>query len=72
MNKVKVLYSLTKRSLILGKTSLAREEILAACAAGAWFGLLSRWLTHALSPSAQEMGDLYWRLMARGNEGMTR
>lgn len=56
----------------LGKTLSVRGEIVAASAAGALFGLLSWWLAHNLSPSAEEMGDLYWKLMAMGSEGITR
>lgn len=56
--------------LSLGNTVSAKGEMIAASAAGALFGLLSWWLAHDLSPSAEEMGDLYWRLMAMGGEGM--
>ncbi|GCE15438.1 hypothetical protein KTT_52970 [Tengunoibacter tsumagoiensis] len=54
------------------KTSSARREIIAASAAGALFGLLFWWLNHDLSPSAEDMGEFYWRLMAMGSEGMIR
>ena len=54
--------------LRLGNTLPARGEIIAASAAGALFW----WLAHDLSPSAEEMGDLYWRLMAMGSEGVIR
>ncbi len=47
-------------------------ELIAAHAAGSLFGLISWWLAHDLFPSAEEMGDLYWRLMAMGTEGMVR
>lgn len=54
--------------LSLGNTVSAKGEMIAASAAGALFGLLSWWLAHNLSPSAEEMGDLYWKLMAMGSE----
>ena len=58
--------------LSLGNILSAKGEMIAASAAGALFGLLSWWLTHDLSPSAEEMGDLYWKLMAMGGEGIIR
>ncbi len=54
----------------LGTTAPVRRELIAVSAAGALFGLLSWWLNHDLCPSAEEIGDFYWRLMAAGNEKM--
>jgi len=43
--------------------SLLDGEIFAAHAAGSLFGLISWWLDHAVTPSAEEMGTTYGQLM---------
>lgn len=46
------------------------NELLAAHAAGSLFGLLSWWLNHEAPPSAEQMGSVYFQLMAKGGEGL--
>jgi AcrR family transcriptional regulator len=43
-----------------------KNEILAAHAAGSLFGLISWWLNHERSPSAEKMGAIYFHLMVQG------
>ena len=45
-------------------------EMLAAHAAGSLFGLLSWWLAHEAPPSAEQMGIVYFQLMAKGSEDL--
>ncbi|HET8846161.1 MAG TPA: TetR/AcrR family transcriptional regulator [Ktedonobacteraceae bacterium] len=58
--------------LNMEKTTPLRGELIAAHAAGSLFGLISWWLGHTLSPSAEEMGELYWSLMTMDTESMIR
>lgn len=44
-------------------------ELISAYSAGALFGLISWWLTHQLSPSAEEMGAFLWQLMENAVTG---
>jgi AcrR family transcriptional regulator len=48
----------------MSKRAAISHDLLAASAAGALMGLIEQWLREQLSPSAEVMGDLYWRLMA--------
>ncbi len=41
-------------------------DLIAAHAAGSLFGLISWWLNHEISPSAEKMGAIYSQLMAMG------
>lgn len=43
-----------------------KNEVLAAHAAGSLFGLISWWLNREAVPSAEEMGLIYFQLMAEG------
>lgn len=52
-----------------GLLSSMSGELLSAHAAGALFGLLSWWLTHEISPSAEEMGKLFWQSMEKAATG---
>ena len=56
--------------LKIGCSSSVSSEIFAAHAAGSLFGLLSWWLDHGNSPSAEDMGTIYWQLMAKENEDL--
>ncbi len=58
--------------LNMGKAPSLRSELIAAHAAGSLFGLISWWLAHDLSPSAEDMGNLYWGLMTMDTESMIR
>ncbi len=49
--------------LQIGSLSLVNNEILAVHAAGSLLGLLSWWLNREDSPSAEDMGTIYCRLM---------
>lgn len=49
-----------------GNISTLRNELVAAHAAGSLFGLISWWLNHEVSPSAEKMGAVYFQLMAKG------
>ncbi len=40
-------------------------ELISAHTAGSLFGLLSWWLTHETSPSAEEMGAFFWQLIEK-------
>ena len=53
--------------LKLGSSLMVSSEILAVHAAGSLLGLLSWWLGHEISPSAEEMGAIYCRLMSKEN-----
>lgn len=44
-------------------------ELISAYAAGALFGLISWWLTHQFSPSAEEMGAFLWQLTEKAVTG---
>lgn len=46
------------------------NELIAAHAAGSLFGLLSWWLNHEAPPSAEQMGTVYFQLMAKGGENL--
>ena len=46
------------------------NELIAAHAAGSLFGLLSWWLNHEAPPSAEQMGTVYFQLMAKGSENL--
>jgi len=50
--------------------SSLRNELIAAHAAGSLFGLISWWLRHGVSPSAEHMGAVYFQLMAKGAENI--
>jgi AcrR family transcriptional regulator len=52
-------------------TSSLRNELIAAHAAGSLFGLISWWLRHGVSPSAEQMGSVYFQLMAKGAENIS-
>lgn len=52
--------------LVVQCGSSANPELLAEHAAGSLMALLIWWLHHDLSPSADEMGDLYWKLISPG------
>ena len=43
-----------------------QKELLAAHAAGSLFGLITWWLNHDVSLSAERMGEIYCQLMAVG------
>ncbi len=45
-----------------------KNELIAAHAAGSLFGLISWWLNHEVCPSAEQMGAVYFQLMANGGE----
>lgn len=47
-----------------GEIASIKHDLLAAHAAGSLMGLIDYWLKEELLPSAEEMGDLYWRLMS--------
>ncbi|HTK10098.1 MAG TPA: TetR/AcrR family transcriptional regulator [Ktedonobacteraceae bacterium] len=47
------------------------SELIAAHAAGSLFGLISWWLHHENSPSAEEMGSVYFQLMVKGVENVS-
>ncbi len=51
-------------------SSFASSEIFAAHAAGSLFGLLSWWLDHGVSPSPEQMGMIYHRLMTHESEDL--
>lgn len=51
--------------------SSLRNELIAAYAAGSLFGLISWWLRHEISPSAEQMGSVYFQLMAKGTENIS-
>ncbi len=53
-----------------GNSSSLRNELIAAHAAGSLFGLLSWWLRHGGSLSAEHMGAVYFQLMANGVENI--
>ncbi len=53
-----------------GNLSSLKNELIAAHAAGSLFGLISWWLNHKVSPSAEKMGAVYFQLMAKGAEDM--
>jgi len=53
--------------LKLSNSSLVSSEIIAVHAAGSLLGLLSWWLDHEVSPSAENMGTIYCQLMAKEN-----
>lgn len=61
----------TLDSMEEGNTSSLRNELIAAHAAGSLFGLISWWLHHRVSPSAEQMGSAYFQLMARGAENIS-
>lgn len=44
-------------------------EMISIYSAGALFGLISWWLTHHLSPSAEEMGAFLWQLTDKAVAG---
>lgn len=46
------------------ESTSVKHDLLAAHAAGSLMGLIDYWLENDLSPSAEEMGDLYWHLMS--------
>jgi len=50
--------------LKMGNPSLVSNEIIAVHAAGSLLGLLSWWLNHEVSLSAEDMGTIYCQLMA--------
>ncbi len=50
--------------------SSLKNELIAAHAAGSLFGLISWWLRHGISPSAEQMGSVYFQLMAKGAENI--
>ena len=47
-------------------TTRVEPELLATHAAGSLFALITWWLDHKLVQSAEEMGDLFWRLITPG------
>jgi AcrR family transcriptional regulator len=51
-------------------SSASRFDLLAAHAAGSLLGLIECWLKQGLSPTSEEMGDLYWRLMSPGTNNV--
>jgi AcrR family transcriptional regulator len=51
-------------------SSSLRNELIAAHAAGSLFGLISWWLRHGGSLSAEHMGAVYFQLMAKGAENL--
>ena len=53
--------------LQMGRSSSVTSEIIAVHAAGSLLGLLSWWLNHEDSPSAEDMGTIYCQLMANEN-----
>lgn len=46
------------------------DELIAAHAAGALFGLIVWWLDHDAHPAAETMGQVYFQLLAKGAESM--
>lgn len=58
----------TLESLNKGELSSLKSELIAAHAAGSLFGLISWWLNHDVSPSAEQMGIIYFQLLAKGSE----
>jgi AcrR family transcriptional regulator len=52
-------------SLNLNCIPAIEHEIFAAHAAGSLFGLISWWLDHEVSPSAEEMGAIFFQLMVK-------
>ncbi|HEY3992464.1 MAG TPA: TetR/AcrR family transcriptional regulator [Ktedonobacteraceae bacterium] len=58
----------TLEPLKSGNFSSLRNELIAAHAAGSLFGLISWWLNHEVSPSAEKMGAVYFQLMTKGAE----
>lgn len=46
------------------------DELIAAHAAGALFGLVVWWLDHDAHPTAEMMGKVYFQLLAKGAESM--
>ena len=52
--------------LIARGTALVEPELLAIHAAGSLLALITWWLDHKLVQSAEEMGDLFWRLITPG------
>jgi AcrR family transcriptional regulator len=48
-----------------------RNELIAAHAAGSLFGLISWWLRHGSSLSAEHMGTVYFQLMTKGAESIS-
>ena len=53
-----------------GDVSSLRNELVASHAAGSLFGLISWWLDNGISPSVEEMGAIYFQLMAQGCDSM--
>ncbi len=53
--------------LQMGRQLSVTSEIIAVHAAGSLLGLLSWWLNHEDSPSAEDMGTIYCQLMANEN-----
>ncbi|QBD77007.1 hypothetical protein EPA93_13735 [Ktedonosporobacter rubrisoli] len=49
-----------------GKRGATDLDMLAAHVSGSLLGLVMWWLDHHLSPSAEEVGDLFWRLISPG------
>ncbi len=47
-------------------TALIEPELLSTHAAGSLMALITWWLDSQLVPSAEEMGDLFWRLITPG------
>jgi Transcriptional regulator len=50
-----------------GCSSFWEIEIFSAHAAGSLFGLISWWLNHEITPSAEQMGMIYFQFMTKGN-----
>lgn len=61
---------LPKNSLNVESSSLVSSEILAVHATGSLLGLLTWWLNQEDSVSAEDIGTIYCRLMAKGNEDL--
>ncbi len=56
--------------LNIGGPLLISNEMLAIHAAGSLLSLLTWWLNHDATPSAQDMGTIYCQLMSRGTGGL--
>jgi len=61
----RVLKPLTEQS-----TSTIDAQLLAMHCAGSLLSLIVWWLDHELAPSAEQMGDLFWRLISPGIEAV--
>ncbi|WP_165423324.1 TetR/AcrR family transcriptional regulator [Ktedonosporobacter rubrisoli] len=54
------------------ETTNVDVELVANYQAGALLAMVSWWLDHKLTPTAEEMGDLFWRLINPGVESVLK